>query len=104
MSHCDCLVIPSRNESIPIVFSEALQAGLPLLVTDVGDMGELARRHGLAAPVRPADAPALAAAMSAFINAKDVQLRAYEKARNELLRIFDVGATADQFLAAIKSE
>jgi hypothetical protein len=42
--------------------------------------------------------------MSAFINAKDVQLRAYEKARNELLGIFDVGATADQFLAAIKSE
>jgi len=104
MSRCDCLVIPSRNESIPIVFSEALQAGLPLLVTDVGDMGELARRHGLAAPVRPADAPALAAAMSAFINAKDAQLRAYEKARNELLSIFDVGATADQFLAAIKSE
>ena len=104
MSLCDCLVIPSRNESIPIVFSEALQAGLPLLVTDVGDMGELARQHGLAAPVPPADVAALAAAMSAFINAKDAHLRAYEKARAGLLGIFDVAATADQYLAAIKSE
>jgi len=42
--------------------------------------------------------------MSAFINGKDAQLRAYKTARNELLAIFDVGATADQYLAAIKSE
>jgi len=103
MAACDCLVVPSRNESIPIVFSEALQAGLPLLVTDVGDMGELARRHGLAAPVPPADAAVLAAAMTSFIQDRDGQLRAYQKARSELLDIFDVGATADRYLAAIES-
>lgn len=103
MSRCDCLVVPSRNESIPIVFSEALQAGLPLLVTDVGDMGELARRHGLAAPVPPADAGALAAAMGAFIRDREQNVLAYEKARTELLGIFDVGATADSYLAAIGS-
>jgi glycosyltransferase involved in cell wall biosynthesis len=101
MHACDCLVIPSRNESIPAVFSEALQAGIPLLVTDVGDMGELAREHGLAAPVPPADAPALAAAMERF--ARDPQARgeAYESARKDLLAIFDVGAAADLYLAAI---
>lgn len=103
MAACDCLVVPSRNESIPIVFSEALQAGLPLLVTDVGDMGELARRHGLAAPVAPADAAALVAAMSAFISDRDDQVRGYQKARAALLGIFDVGATADRYLAAIES-
>ncbi|HEX9097949.1 MAG TPA: glycosyltransferase [Candidatus Dormibacteraeota bacterium] len=102
MSACDCLVVPSRNESIPIVFSEALQAGLPMLVTDVGDMGELARRHGLAAPVRPADAGALAAAMERFIKDREGQTAVYRKARDELLRIFDVGATADHYLAAIE--
>ncbi len=103
MSACDCLVVPSRNESIPIVFSEALQAGLPLLVTDVGDMGDLARRHGLAAPVRPDDAAALAAAMGAFIQDRDGQVSRYEKARTELLGIFDVGATADSYLATLES-
>jgi glycosyltransferase involved in cell wall biosynthesis len=103
MAACDCLVIPSRNESIPIVFSEALQAGLPMLVTDVGDMGELARRHGLAAPITPSDAGALASAMARFIEDRDDQERAYEKARSRLLDIFDVGAAADLYLAAIES-
>jgi len=103
MSACDCLVVPSRNESIPIVFSEALQAGLPMLVTDVGDMGELARRHGLAPPVAAADARALAAAMGTFIKDREAMKAAYKKAREELLRIFDVGATADHYLAAIES-
>jgi glycosyltransferase involved in cell wall biosynthesis len=104
MAACDCLVVPSRNESIPIVFSEALQAGLPMLVTDVGDMGELARRYDLAAPVPPADPAALATALSGFINDREGQVREYEKARSSLLAVFDVGATAERYLAAIQSE
>ena len=103
MASCDCLVVPSRNESIPIVFSEALQAGLPMLVTDVGDMGELARRHGLSAPIPPADATAFAAAMRRFIADRDAEVLAYKKARAELLRVFDVGAGADRYLAAIEA-
>jgi len=103
MGACDCLVVPSRNESIPVVFSEALQAGLPMLVTDVGDMGELARRHGLAAPVAPSDPHALAAAMDSFVKDREGQRLAYERARADLLGIFDVGATADHYLAAIES-
>jgi hypothetical protein len=74
-----------------------------MLVTDVGDMGELARRHGLAAPIPPADAGALATAMAGFIADRNSQVMAYRKARNELLQIFDVGATADLYLAAIES-
>jgi glycosyltransferase involved in cell wall biosynthesis len=101
MMACDCVVIPSRMESIPIVFSEALQADAPLLVTDVGDMGQLAREHGLADPVPPADAPALATAMEAF--ARDVagQRTRYETARADLLKVFDIGATADRYLASL---
>jgi glycosyltransferase involved in cell wall biosynthesis len=101
MAASDCVVIPSRMESIPLVFSEALQAGVPLLVTDVGDMGELARRYGLAEPVRPADPDALAAAMEAFARNLDTQRRQYEEARQRLLSIFDLQATADRYLAAI---
>src|SRR5690606_29382867 len=37
------LIIPSRQESIPLVLSDALQMDLPLMVTDVGDMGALVR-------------------------------------------------------------
>jgi glycosyltransferase involved in cell wall biosynthesis len=101
MSACDCLVIPSRMESIPIVFSEALQAGIPMLVTDVGDMGQLARDHGLADPVPAADPVALAAAMEGFARDHDLHVRSYRKARERLLAIFDLGATADRYLETV---
>jgi glycosyltransferase involved in cell wall biosynthesis len=64
---CDCVVVPSRSESIPLVLSEALQAGKALLVTDVGDMGKLVRSNGLGEVVPKEDAPALAAALRRFI-------------------------------------
>jgi glycosyltransferase involved in cell wall biosynthesis len=64
---CDCVVIPSRSESIPLVLSEALQAGKALLVTDVGDMGKLVRSHGLGEVVPKEDARALAAALRRYI-------------------------------------
>jgi glycosyltransferase involved in cell wall biosynthesis len=103
MSACDCLVIPSRMESIPIVFSEALQAGIPLLVTDVGDMGQLAREHGLADPVPAADPAALASAMEGFGRDRERHVSEFRKAREKLLAIFDVGATADRYLETVAS-
>jgi glycosyltransferase involved in cell wall biosynthesis len=104
MSACDCLVIPSRMESIPIVFSEALQAGIALLMTDVGDMGKLAREHGLADPVPAADPAALAAAMEGFARNRERHVSAYRKAREKLLAIFDLGATADRYLETVASQ
>jgi glycosyltransferase involved in cell wall biosynthesis len=88
-------------ESNPIVFSEALQAGIPMLLTDVGDMGQLAREHGLADPVPAADPAALASAMEGFARDRERHLSSYKKARERLLAIFDLGATADRFLATV---
>ncbi len=58
---CDCLVIPSRRESIPLVLTDALKRGKPVLVTDVGDMGLLLRQYP-AGLVVPAEDPAAFAA------------------------------------------
>ena len=41
MSSSDWLVIPSRVESIPLVFFDAIQMHLPVIVSNVGDLGEL---------------------------------------------------------------
>jgi glycosyltransferase involved in cell wall biosynthesis len=68
----DCVVIPSRSESIPLVLSEALQHGRPLIVTDVGDMGDLSRLHGLGLVVPPENPPALAEALRRFISTPSV--------------------------------
>jgi glycosyltransferase involved in cell wall biosynthesis len=98
---CDCLVIPSRSESIPVVFSEAIQAGTPLLVTDVGDMGMLARENHLMSPVPPGNAEALADAMAAFMADVDGHRRRFDAARGGLLRIFDVDAIGGRLVAAL---
>ena len=52
-SSAHCVVIPSRSESIPVVFSEALQFNRPMIVTDVGDIGTLGKRHEVARVVPP---------------------------------------------------
>ena len=63
----DCVVIPSRSESIPVVFSEALQFEKHLIVTDVGDMGDLGKKYGVARVVEKENAEAIAGAMREFM-------------------------------------
>lgn len=41
MLRSDLLIIPSRIESIPVVFSDAMKLGLPVVSTPVGDLAEL---------------------------------------------------------------
>ncbi len=39
------LIIPSRIESIPVIFSDALQSGVPVISTPVGDLKSLIEKH-----------------------------------------------------------
>jgi glycosyltransferase involved in cell wall biosynthesis len=45
LSRADYLVIPSRIESIPVVFSDAMQMGTPVIATPVGDLRALIEEH-----------------------------------------------------------
>ena len=104
LAACDCMVIPSRSESIPVVFSEALNAGTPMIVTDVGDMGRLARENGLAGPVPAGDPEALAIAMADFAADVDGHRRRFEAARTKLREVFDVEAIARRLTAAFVAQ
>ncbi len=64
LMNCDCVVIPSRSETIPIVLNEALQFGKRLIVTDVGDMGYIVRKYKLGEVVPSEDVGALKDAMT----------------------------------------
>lgn len=66
-AQASCVVIPSRSESIPLVFGEALQANAPLIVSDVGDMGNLAREYKVGQVVPPNDVDALTKALCDFV-------------------------------------
>ena len=61
---CDYLVIPSRIESIPVVFSDAAQIRRPLVASPVGDLPDLIRQNHCGVLATDATAGALAAALS----------------------------------------
>jgi glycosyltransferase involved in cell wall biosynthesis len=60
---CDWLVIPSRIESIPLVFVDALHMGIPVVAAAVGDLDLLVAQYDVGVAVQPEDPVALASAM-----------------------------------------
>lgn len=69
----DCLVLPSRNESMPISFWEAQAAGVPVIGTDVGDLGWAIREFGQGIVVVPEDIKGLTEAMQRAVKqGKDI--------------------------------
>jgi glycosyltransferase involved in cell wall biosynthesis len=93
----DCLVIPSRSESIPLVFSEALRFGKELIVSDVGDMGVLGREYGVARVVPNEDPEALKEMMKEAV--QPIKMRRDAAKREELMRFFDIQTSVNRFLA-----
>jgi glycosyltransferase involved in cell wall biosynthesis len=98
MRDSDCLIIPSFRDSIPLVFGEALQTGIPLIVTDVGDMGNLTRKHNLGKVVKPGSVAELAAAMSELVSGGPPA--GCRDRMRKLLRRFLPSVAAEDFLSA----
>jgi glycosyltransferase involved in cell wall biosynthesis len=88
------LIIPSRIESIPLVLSDGLQMALPLLVTDVGDMGALVRRYG-AGTVCRAQVDELSDALVRFVTNPP------SGGNPELQQHLDIRQSARRFLADV---
>ena len=93
-----CIVVPSRAESLPYIVLEAAAAGIPLIATDVGGIGEVTA--GSDTPLIPAgDVEALARAMQGFLDhPAGAQARA-ERLRELVRRRFAVAATTAAGLA-----
>ncbi len=96
----DCVVIPSRSESIPLVFSEALRFNKDLIVTDVGDMGMLGRQYGVARVIPAENVVALKEVMRKRADRKGRENEERnEVKREELKRLFNIETSVERFLA-----
>lgn len=67
----DALLLPSRIESIPVVFSDAMKAGVPVVATPVGDLPQLLRDGPTGVLAGAVDAEAFAAAIEALLATPD---------------------------------
>jgi len=94
LEQANCVVIPSKGDSIPLVFSEVLQMGTPLIVTDIGDLGYLVRRFKLGKVVTPGDTYGLAKAMIEFIRGDND----YSENIQEALKLLDIENAVNDYL------
>ncbi len=63
----DIFVLPSFAEGVPVVLMEAMAAGLPVVATAVGGVGELVEHGKSGLLVPPGDAEALSKALGALL-------------------------------------
>lgn len=79
----DCFVLPSRNEAMSLAVLEAMAAGLPCVVTDIGDHADLVR-DGVHGYVIPPDSPEeLANALNRLLCDDALRHRMGEAARDK---------------------
>jgi glycosyltransferase involved in cell wall biosynthesis len=71
MTAADLFVMPSITEGLPVSLLEAMSAGLPAVVTDVGGMGEVARLSNGAMLVPRSDPQALSNALCEAAKQRD---------------------------------
>jgi glycosyltransferase involved in cell wall biosynthesis len=63
ISWADYLLLPSRIESIPVIFSDAMQLGTPIISTPVGDLPHLFEKYGAGVLAQDSSAKAYCAAI-----------------------------------------
>lgn len=93
LRECHCVVIPTRSDSIPLVFTEAVQAMRPVIGTDVGDLGAFIKRYRLGLVTASAARGDLALAMVQMAREPVFDLQR----RSDLLRFFDPRSAAKFF-------
>lgn len=94
MSAADWVLIPSRIESIPVVLSDALKAGRPVVATAVGDMADIV---GLGTPCGiVAPEPTVPAIRNAIMQAIDADPERYAEGAREKAARFDLELIADR--------
>jgi glycosyltransferase involved in cell wall biosynthesis len=92
-------VIPSRDESIPMIFKEAARFGVPAVAADVGDLGAFVREYNAGILVPPNDAPALAQAMQEMLHEPREKYRAR---LDDLAAQFDLTRSAEKLLSDLE--
>ncbi|MDH4110187.1 MAG: glycosyltransferase [Gammaproteobacteria bacterium] len=89
----DYLLLPSRIESIPVIFSDAVQAGTPLVATPVGDLPRLFRKYRVGVISESVEAQGYTSALRAALGTDP---RTFESGLVDAMADFDLGAAASR--------
>jgi len=95
----DYVLIPSRIESIPVIFSDAMKLSRPIVATPVGDLARLVGSYHCGIVAEAATAPAFARALSIAL---DTDPGVFSAGVAEAGQDFSLPASVARFLAAIE--
>lgn len=100
---CDALVIPSRIESIPVIFSDAMACSCPVVVTTVGDMARLILEHNVGALCPPENPQALADAMAFIAEGERPSRERYRAAVERTAHLFSAARSAQRCAEVLRA-
>jgi len=100
---CDVLVLPSREEGMPVAALEAMAHGRAVVATAVGGTPEVVRESETGCLVPPGDAPALAAALETLARDADLRGRMGERGRAVARGQFSLESMAEGTLREYRS-
>lgn len=97
LAHLDALIMPSLHEGLPFTILEAMAAGLPIVASRVGGLREVLEDGTTALLVPPADAAALAAALSGLAGDRELAARLGEAARARQQESYSLAAMGEAY-------
>ncbi|MCH8059864.1 MAG: glycosyltransferase [Proteobacteria bacterium] len=95
----DFLLLPSRIESIPVIFSDAVQLRTPIIATPVGDLPVLHDKYNFGILATAANSEAFAQALR---NALDSDATKYQVGLELAAADFELSGIARRFIAEIR--
>lgn len=94
LKNADFTIIPSRSDSIPLVLSESVKAGTPVIVSNVGDMPYLIKKYKVGETFPTENAIKL----SKVILQKIINKKYKDKKFLEFRKIFDIKTIGDRLV------
>lgn len=95
----DYVLIPSRIESIPVVFSDAMQSGCPVIATPVGDLPNLLKQYPVGILVKDITAAALADGIRLALKGRP---EAFDEGMSAARTAFDPGMSVRGYLHTVR--
>jgi glycosyltransferase involved in cell wall biosynthesis len=96
-------VLASWSEAFPRSVLEAMRAGLPIVASDVGGVGEAVTQRGSGLRVPPGDVPALATAIGELLLVPELRRQFGDRARQTYEDRFRLEKTVEKTLAVYRA-
>ena len=98
----DWLIMPSRNDTIPLSFSEGMKAGIPVIAAQIGDIPYFMRKYHVGLSFAYEDSEKLTELMRIVIKRGRNETQKYQSEIKRLADFFDINFSAKQLVDEVE--